>query len=82
MDIKVQDLTFNAMEMLGQLFVSGPVWDGNVVSKDGRARLVEMGMCERGDGFTWLTRFGVETALHLQYDPNASRAWKRKADGR
>jgi hypothetical protein len=32
-EFKIEPLTSAAVEMLGQLYVSGPTWDGNVCSK-------------------------------------------------
>ncbi len=37
----------NAKEMLRQLFLQGPVWDGNCVSKAGRSVLFELGLASR-----------------------------------
>lgn len=79
--IHVRELSSDAIEMLGQLFVKGPVWDGNCVSKVGRTALVDMGLAERGDGWQWLTRFGVETALKLAADRHRGvwDTWRKKA---
>ncbi len=76
-----RQLTPDAIEMLGQLFVNGPVWDGNCVSKAGRTMLVELGLAERGDGWQWLTRFGVETALSMAgwRHPGVWDKWRKKA---
>jgi hypothetical protein len=48
-----------AIDVLGQLFVQGPVWDGNVVSKAGRGELVRAGLAFHSNGWTSLTEEGV-----------------------
>jgi hypothetical protein len=74
---ELKPLSFDAIEMLGQLFVSGPVWDGNLVSKEGRTELVKRGYAERGFGWQWLTRSGVELAA--SYDIGTKfPAWRKK----
>jgi hypothetical protein len=55
-------LSSTAVEMLGQLYVSGPTWDGNVVSKNGRGELVRAGLAWHEHGYASLTPEGVRTA--------------------
>ncbi|SFY18407.1 hypothetical protein SAMN04244548_02987 [Paracoccus pantotrophus] len=50
-------------EVLMQLFVQGPTWDGNLVSKEERNSLVEAGFAERWNGWNYLTQEGVEAAV-------------------
>jgi len=50
-------------EVLMQLFVQGPTWDGNLVSKSERGALVEAGLADRWDGWNYLTQEGVEAAV-------------------
>ena len=59
------NLSSAAIEVLGQLFISGPKWDGNVVSKSGRTELVEAGLAFRTDGFQSLTAEGIKMALEI-----------------
>ena len=40
---KSEDLSSAAIDMLGQLYVNGPTWDGNVCSKQGRGELCRAG---------------------------------------
>lgn len=47
---KLIEITLSAYEVLGQLFVSGPTWDGHLVSKEGRGRLVNNGLADRLNG--------------------------------
>lgn len=42
-------LSSSAIEMLGQLYVSGPTWDGNVCSKQGRGELCRAGLAWDGE---------------------------------
>ena len=50
-------------EALKQLFVDGPTWDGNLVSKSQRDDLVAAGFASRWDGWNFLTQEGVEAAV-------------------
>lgn len=56
-------LSPNAIEVLGQLYVSGPIWDGNICSKPGRGELVKLGLAEHAHGYAFLTAEGVATAV-------------------
>lgn len=49
--------------VLMQLFVQGPTWDGNLISKCHRDDLVKAGLADRWDGWNWLTQEGVEAAV-------------------
>jgi hypothetical protein len=55
-------LTDAAIEVLGQLFVSGPTWDGNISSKSGRDELVAGGLAWHENGYASLTPEGVRMA--------------------
>jgi hypothetical protein len=57
-----QPLSPSAVEMLGQLYVNGPTWDGNVCSKQGRADLCRAGLAWRAHGYAQLTQEGVRIA--------------------
>ena len=50
-------------ETLMQLFVQGPTWDGNLVSKEERDRMVDAGLADRWNGWNFLTQEGVEAAV-------------------
>lgn len=50
-------------EALMQLFVQGPTWDGNLVSKEQRTALVVAGLAVQWDGWNFLTQEGVEAAV-------------------
>lgn len=77
-----------AKEVLGQLFLDGPVWDGNISSKVGRGELVAAGLAEHAHGFAFLTSEGVRIAVEWQHDDVAlhrshfNMRWQKKAYGR
>ena len=50
-------------ECLMQLFVQGPTWDGNLISKSDRDILVAAGFADRWNGWNFLTQEGVEAAV-------------------
>lgn len=60
---KIEPLSSGAVEMLGQLYVNGPTWDGNVCSKQGRADLIRAGLVWHEHGYTSLTPEGIRTAV-------------------
>jgi len=67
-----------AIEQLSQ-FVHGPVWDGNLIGKGERDRLVEAGFVERVSGWNFLSSQGVALCVTLRllaadgpFDPKRS----------
>ena len=48
-------------------FRFGPVWDGNLISKEARNHLVKSGFVTRCQGFQMLTEKGVEILVNLRY---------------
>lgn len=70
-----------ARDTLQCLFFHGPTWDGNIPCKTGRAELVEKGYAERGKGFTWLTRAGIEFAIDSMAMDDAKDRWERRKAG-
>lgn len=62
-------------ETLMQLFVQGPTWDGNLVSKEERDRMVDAGLANRWNGWNYLTQEGVEAAVA---GGRAARQWHDK----
>ncbi len=50
-------------EVLWQLFLTGPVWDGDLASKTGRDELVDGGYVVRAKGWQTLTKEGMVLAL-------------------
>jgi len=74
-----------AFDVLGQLFMRGPTWDGNITSKSGRGELVDLGLAFHAHGFASLTPEGVRVAIEWKgfHRPLTewSRNWLRKAGG-
>lgn len=68
-------------EVLMQLFVKGPTWDGNLISKSERDALVERGFVSRWNGWNFLTEEGVEAAVAggLQARHWHDKSWYKKA---
>ena len=69
------------LESLMQLFVEGPTWDGNLVSKEGRNSLVNAGLCNRHDGWNFLTTAGIDAAVEQGKNTQmwADQRWYHKA---
>lgn len=63
MAIVIDGLSGSAIEMLGQLYVGGPTWDGNVCSKNGRGELCRTGLAWHEHGYASLTPEGVRMAV-------------------
>lgn len=84
MTISVKELSGAAVDVLGQLFVSGPVWDGHLISKTGRDNLVACGLAVRWDGWQTLTQDGLVAALEwkMAEETPQNRAWFRKQRAR
>lgn len=70
---KATPLSNAAVEALGQIFVSGPTWDGNLASKSGCGELVLKGLARKVNGWSFLTEDGVRAAS--EWDLSALRAW-------
>lgn len=68
-------------EVLMQLFVGGPTWDGNLVSKQDRDELLRAGLAEHWEGWTYLTKAGVKSAVSGGYAAKNwhDRRWYEKA---
>lgn len=62
---KVFGMSSAARAVLEQLFLFGPRLDGDVASKSGRSDLVDKGLCERWNGWNWLTKAGVQFAVDV-----------------
>jgi len=74
-------LSLLATEVLGQLFVKGPTWDGNICSKLGRGELIRAGLAEHAHGWAFLTSEGVRVAneWNLADLRTRNQRWYRKA---
>lgn len=68
-------------EVLMQLFVDGPTWDGNLISKADRNELTIAGLATKWEGWNFLTEEGVKVAVAGGYDAKDwhDKRWYRKA---
>ena len=57
--------TTGCIEQLSQL-LCGPVWDGNVIDKNRRGQLLKVGYAAKYNGWTFLTRKGIQVAVDLE----------------
>lgn len=78
---KFEDLTSGQKDVLGQLFIQGPTWDGNIASKAYRDELCAMGLAEHRNGFAYLTRTGVDMAVTADVKNRHDKRWYRKQQG-
>jgi len=72
---KATTLSPTAVEVLGQLFTSGPTWDGNVASKAGRGLLFDAGLAFRVEGFISLTQEGLRAAIEWDQRKDRNGKW-------
>ena len=52
------------IEQFAQI-AKGPVWDGNLISKDERDHLFKSGLINRREGWNFITEYGMGIACHL-----------------
>lgn len=77
------DLAPDEKETFRQLFFNGPTWDGDIVSKAGRAGLMRRGYVERENGWTQLTSAGFVLAVRAGLgDDKEARANKNRREER
>ena len=77
-----RELTSSAIEVLGQLYVSGPTWDGNIVSKNGRGDLCRAGLAWHQHGYASLTPEGVRVAVEWSISDLRKRGYGRWVEKR
>ncbi len=71
-------LSSAAREVLWQLFRNGPTWDGDIASKSGRGELFDLGYADRVNGWSFLTKKGVEFALDRMVMGDRKEQWDRE----
>lgn len=72
-------LSSSALAVMEQLFLNGPTWDGNLVSKSGRDELFSVGYIDTHDGWQWLSHPGFVYALNLESTRDrADKRWYNK----
>jgi hypothetical protein len=82
MMFKTESLSSTAVEVLGQLYVGGPTWDGNIISKDGRGELCRAGLAWHEHGYASLTPDGVRLAVEWDIRDIKRRHYDRWIDKR
>lgn len=65
-------------ESIYQLFLNGPTYDGDMISKSTRDRLVTQKLAERVEGYNFLTREGVKVALSVGFDREKEKRNRRR----
>jgi hypothetical protein len=77
--MSIQDQVFGmssgAREVLEKLFLFGPRLDGDIPSKAGRSDLVELGYCNRWEGWNWLSEAGVKFAVEVMLMEGKKERW-------
>lgn len=76
--IEFGELSSAAKDVMMQLFVTGPTWDGNLIAKSGRSELVEHGLAFRLEGFQSLTAEGLSMAISCDVKSWNDQRWYRK----
>lgn len=71
------DIAADEKECLRQLFFHGPTWDGDIVSKAGRAGLERRGYVTRENGWTQLSEAGFVVAVRARLGDDKER-WESK----
>lgn len=66
------------IETVAQLFLQGPTWDGNVISKSDRDDAVDAGYVFRHEGWQSLTEDGLKAALAIDFSGWADARYNRK----
>lgn len=69
-----------AIEVLEQLFIMGPTWDGDVVSKSGRDELFDLKLAGRCEGYQFLTLAGMRLALANKVNRKKEVRYRRQRE--
>jgi hypothetical protein len=64
----MKPMSVGAIEVLKQLWNTGPVWDGNIIDKCGRQELFDLGLADRTNGYSFLTKAGVHLSADVVYE--------------
>ena len=67
-------LSKGAIAVLRQLFLKGPTWDGDIISKNHRRELIQAGLAFRVAGYASLTLAGVELAATSEFEREKQRS--------
>jgi hypothetical protein len=67
-----------AKDVMMQLFVTGPTWDGNLIAKSGRNELVDKGLAFRCEGWQSLSLEGLKVAITADVKGRSDQRWYQK----
>jgi hypothetical protein len=65
--LELKLLSPSGIAVMGQLFVCGPVADGNIIDKNGRRELIHLGLALRAYGWATLTEEGMRVAIEWNH---------------
>ena len=74
----IYGLSSAGREVLWQLFKNGPTWDGDIASKSGRGELFDLRYADRVNGWSFLTKKGIEFALDRMVMGDRKERWDRE----
>jgi len=77
----ITGLSSSARETMWCLFMHGPTWDGDIPSKAGRGELFKLGLADRHEGWSFLTRAGMGFAIDrlLMHERKEKETNRRRA---
>lgn len=75
-------LSPTAIEVLYQLFLHGPTYDGNVISKQARDELFDLKLIGRHNGYQFLLVAGVRLVLQNGMDRKKETQMRREREQR
>jgi hypothetical protein len=78
MQLLFMTLSSTAQDAMMQLFVQGPTWDGDVLSKSGRNELVSRDFAKHRHGWAYLTDSGLDMAITVDVSRWVDKRWHKK----
>jgi hypothetical protein len=76
--VKDDAMPSGTIDVLEQLFLNGPTWDGYIVSKVGRDYLVNAKLANHKNGWAYLTNAGVALATTVDVKNRKNKRWYKK----
>ncbi len=76
--VKDEAMPSGTIDVLEQLFLYGPTWDGHIVSKVGRDYLVDHKLAKHENGWAFLTSAGVRFATTVNVKNRKNQTWHNK----
>lgn len=75
---KWESLSSAAKDVMMQLFLNGPTWDGNIIAKNGRGELCENNLAFHTNGWASLNEHGVIMASEVNVKTRNDQRWYNK----